>query len=233
MNMKLSRKTLKWLPRIILVLALGALVVVLMLYLDGALSHKVTPGKALDNGPAAAGAAQLVEARFVSIPDVEQAPGTIRPLHETALASKIREPEKVLEVNVVAGQEVHKGDLLVKLDPSTWQNRKEMAEAKLSSAQAARDDAQKTYDRVKDAFGKGAATATELDSAKYHAEATQAEAVAAQRALDEAAMNLGYTQILAPMDAVVIDKRADVGDTVSPGQVLVSLCDGSMICVGR
>ena len=113
----------------------------------------------------------------------------------------------------------------MKLDSSTWQNRKEMAEAKLKSAQAAQDDAQKTYNRIKEVVKQGAATVTEADNAKYRFEAAQGEATAAGRALDEAVMNLGYTQILAPMDAVVIDKRADVGDTVAPGQILVSLYD--------
>jgi RND family efflux transporter MFP subunit len=226
--MKPSPKELtmpKWLSKIVLVLVLAALVVVLMLYLDGFFSPKAARRPLAGNGLRPIASAQLVEAKFIDIPNYEQAPGTIRPLHETALSSKVREPEKVIEVNVVAGLEVHKGDLLVKLDSSTWQNRREMAEAKLKSAQATRDDAQKTHDRIKEAAGKGAATADELDKAKYHSEATQAEAVAAQRALDEAVMNLDYTQIRAPMDAVVIDKRADVGDTVSPGQVLVSLYD--------
>lgn len=213
----------KWLLRIALVTMLGALVIVLMLYLNGAFTPKVGPGARSATAPAAP--VTLVEAKFVDVPDVEQSPGTIRPLHETALASKVREPEKVIEVNVTAGQEVHKGDLLVKLDSSTWQNRKEMAEAKLKSAQALRDDAQKTYDRIKEVVKLGAATVTEADNAKYRFEAAQAEASAAGRALDEAVMNLGYTQILAPMDAVVIDKRADVGDTVAPGQILVSLYD--------
>jgi RND family efflux transporter MFP subunit len=219
------KRSPKWLTKIVLALGLAALVVVLMLYLDGVFSRKVAPRPAAGNGPAPIGPAQLFEAKFIDIPNLEQAPGTIRPLHETALASKVREPEKVIEVNVVAGQEVHKGDLLVKLDSSTWQNRKEMSEAKLKSAQAARDDAQKSHDRVKEAASTGAATASELDNAKYRFEAAQSEAVAAQRALDEAVMNLDYTQIRAPMDAVVIDKRADVGDTVLPGQVLVSLYD--------
>lgn len=215
----------KWLSRILLGLVLAALVVVLMLYLDGVFSRKVAPRASSGGGPSPVASAQLVEARFIDIPNLEQAPGTIRPLHETALASKIREPEKVIEVNVAAGQEVHKGDLLMKLDPATWQNRKEMSEAKLKISQSGRDDAQRNYDRMKDAFSKDVATQTELDNAKYRLESTQSEVVAAQRALDEAAMNLDYTQIRAPMDAVVIDKRADVGDTVSPGQVLVSLYD--------
>lgn len=219
------KRMMRWLSKGVLGLALAGLVVVLMLYLDGVFSPKVGPGGGADRRPALPAPSQLVEARLIDIPTSEQAPGTIRPLHEIALASKVREPEKIVEMNVIAGQEVHKGDLLVRLDASTWQNRKEMAEAKLQSAQAARDDAQKTYERTQEVFDKKAATANELDAAKYRAEIAQSESVAAQRALDEAAANLGYTEIRAPLDAVVIDKRADVGDTVAPGQVLVSLYD--------
>jgi RND family efflux transporter MFP subunit len=217
-----------WLSKILLVPVLAALVVVLMLYLDGFFTPKVAHRPPAGDGVAATApvaSAQLVEAQFIDVPSVEQAPGTIRPLHETALASKVREPEKVIEVNVVAGQEVHKGDLLVKLDSSTWQNRKEMAEAKLKVAQSARDDARKNHDRIKEAFGQGVATQAEVDDAKYRLEGAESQVVAAQRGLDEAVMNLGYTEIRSPMDAVVIDKRMDVGDTVSPGQVLVSLYD--------
>ncbi len=147
----------KWLSKIVLALVLAGLVVVLMLYLDGFFSPKAASRPLAGSGPRPVASAQLVEAKFIDIPDYEQAPGTIRPLHETALSSKVREPEKVIEVNVVAGQEVHKDDLLVKLDSSTWQNRREMAEAKLKSAQATRDDARKTHDRIKEAAGKGAA----------------------------------------------------------------------------
>ncbi|MCE5278908.1 MAG: efflux RND transporter periplasmic adaptor subunit [Planctomycetaceae bacterium] len=216
----------------VLVLVLAAMVVLLMLYLDGVFSPKVGPETSGQAGPAVAAPAGLgqrisgtVEARMVEIPLSEEAPGTIRPLRETALASKVREPEKVIEVNVIAGQEVHRGDVLVKLDPSTWQNRREMAQAKIRIAQAARDEALKNLQRMKEAFDKKVATAGEVDSAKYRLEGLEGEVVAAQRALDEATQNLAYTEIRAPMDAVVVDKRIDIGDTVAPGQVLVSLYD--------
>jgi HlyD family secretion protein len=224
--MKLLHNVPGWLTKIVLAMAMAALVILLMLYLDGAFSKKVSQqSTSAGEGLAATAPAQLVEVKYIDIPNIEQAPGTIQPLHEIALASKVREPEKIIEVNVVAGQEVHKGDLLVKLDSSTWQNRKELAQANLTTAQAASDDAKVNYDRMKDAFSKNVATQTELDTAKYNFEGAQSKAVAAKRALDEAIMNLEYTQIVAPTDAVVIDKRADVGDTVSPGQVLVSLYD--------
>ncbi len=223
--MKLPGKMPKWLSKTVLALVLATMVIVLMLYLDGVFSRKVPPPQAPVVATMPAQVLPLAEAKYVDIPDVEQAPGTIRPLHETALASKVREPEKIIEMSVVAGQEVHKGDLLVKLDTSTWQNRKELAEAKLKITQSALQDAQRNHDRMKEAFGKGVATQAELDNGKYRVESAASEVVAAQRAVDEAAMNLEYTQIRSPMDAVVIDKRADVGDTVSPGQVLVSLYD--------
>ena len=219
------RRVPKWLTKGLLVAGLGVLVVVLMLYLAGSFSAKVPAhGRAAD-GTEPIGGASLVEARLIELPATELAPGSIQPLHETSLASKVREPEKVLEVKVTAGQQVHKGDLLVLLDSSTWLNRKELAEAKLRSAQVAHDDAQRNLKRIQAAFDKDVATAAELDTARYREASTQSELVAAQRALDEAVMNLGYTKITAPMDAVVIDKRVDAGDTVSPGQPLVRLYD--------
>lgn len=178
----------KWLTKIVLVLVLAALMVVLMLYLDGVFSRKVVPQALSGSRPASIGTVQLVEAKLIDVPSLEQAPGTIRPLHETSLSSKVREPEKVVEMNVVAGQDVRKGDLLARLDSSTWENRREMAAAKLKIAQSSSDDAQKNYDRMAEAFNKKVATQSELDSAKYRLEAAQSEVVATQRALDEAAI---------------------------------------------
>ena len=214
----------KWLSRIVLAMFLAALIVVLLLYLAGTFHSKVGQQGSVAGGPAATGA-DLAQAMLIEVPDIEQAPGTIQPLHENALASKVREPERVVEVNVVAGQAVHKGDLLVRLDQSTWENRRQMADARLKIAQSNRDDAQKTCDRMNQAIAKGAATANELDAARNHLDTAESELVGAQRALDEAVLNLGYTEVHAPMDAVVIDKRVDVGDTVATGQVLVSLYD--------
>jgi RND family efflux transporter MFP subunit len=222
--MKLFQAMPKWLHRLILGAILAVLVAGLLLYLDGYFTTKVIP-RATTTAAAPVAAGAVFEVKYIEIPETEPSPGTIQPLHEVALASKVREPEKVVEVNVIAGQAVHKGDLLVKLDPTTWQNRRELSEAKLKSSQASLADAKRNFERTQELFRKGAATPSESDNAKYRFEGAQAEVMAAQRNLDEATMNLDYTRILAPMDAVVIDKRVDVGDTVSAGQTLVSLYD--------
>jgi hypothetical protein len=70
---RLNRKRLlKWLSKVDLVLA--ALVVVLMLHLDGAFSRKVAPSPSAGNGPRPIGLAQMVEARFIDMPNLEAAP---------------------------------------------------------------------------------------------------------------------------------------------------------------
>ena len=54
--------------------------------------------------------------------------GTIRAVHETAIGSKLL--ARVMEVNLKAGQQVHAGDVLVRLDDTDLR-------AKLQQAQAA------------------------------------------------------------------------------------------------
>lgn len=218
-----SEAALRIMFKAVVAVVLAAIIIVLMLYLRGTFTHKV--GRGGEENMLAPAAGGTVDARLITLPSFEQAPGTVQPLHETSVASKVREGEKIVEMNVTAGQEVHKGQVLVKLDPTTWRNRKEMAEAKLHSATATRDDAKNLYDRLKEAAKVGAATSSEVDNAKYRYDTAAADVDAARRAVDEAALNLSYTEIVAPSDAVVIDKRADVGDTVQPGQVLVSLYD--------
>lgn len=55
--------------------------------------------------------------------------------------------------------------------------------------------------------------------------AAEAELTRAQQQLEETQTILSYAVIASPIDGLVIDKRVEAGDTVSPGQVLVKLYD--------
>ena len=70
-------------------------------------------------------ALKLAEARLIRVPAVESAVGTIRAVHETAVASKLL--AKVREVNVQAGQAVRTGAVMVRLSTRAA-TRKEMRE---------------------------------------------------------------------------------------------------------
>ena len=61
------------------------------------------------------------------------------------------------------------------------------------------------------------------DTAVTVLRAAEAKLEGAEEAVKAAADELSYATVRAPMDAIVFDKRVNVGDTVTPGQVLVTL----------
>ena len=196
-------------------------VVALMAVLIGVFEPKLSGQRA--EGPAlpAADTAQLVPVRQVALPAEESAVGTIRAVHETALASKLL--AKVVEVNAVAGQEVIEGDVLVRLDDEDLRARLQQAEAALQAAEATRDQAQIEYDRLVGLRAQNAAPPIEVQRAESALKSADAQVERAEQARQESATILSYATLEAPLTGIVVDKQVEVGDTVSPGQVLVRL----------
>lgn len=209
--------------------AFTLVVVLLLLWLAGTFHRKIGPE---GNGAATTvastrpvGDARLVAARNISVPRTESAVGTIEAEHKADVASKLL--AKVIEVNVKAGQHVSEGEVLVRLDQADLAARLDQAEAAAAAAQAQREQARIEYDRIKDLFEQGAAAKIEWDRVQTAFATAEADAQRATEAVTEARTVLGYATIASPIDGVVIDKRVEAGDTVSPGQVLVSMYDPS------
>ncbi|RMF82382.1 MAG: efflux RND transporter periplasmic adaptor subunit [Planctomycetota bacterium] len=200
----------------------SAIVVVLLLWLAGVFEDKV----AAEGGHVAArkvGDAPLATVRLESVPRVEAAVGSVRAVRETAIASKLL--AKVVEVNVIAGQSVKAGDVLVRLDDADLKARLEQALAQADAARAARDQAKIEYDRVKRLMEQQAAAQIEWERVQTALKSAEAELQRANEAVEEARTVLGYATIKAPFDGIVVDKRVNVGDTATPGQVLLTLYD--------
>lgn len=201
-------------------------VVLSLLWLAGVFHRKIAAGA---ESPTAGGArpvgpdVTLVPARVRRVPTVESAVGTIRAVHESAIASKLL--ARVVEVNVQAGQEVHAGQVLVRLDDTDLQAQRRQAEAGVAAAQAARNQAQIEYDRVRDLFERAHASKTEFDQAETALKTATAEQQRAEQALAQVEAVLEYATIRSPMDGKVVDKLVEVGDTARPGQTLLTLYD--------
>lgn len=229
-----------WVKAAALGIAFLAVVIVLLLWLAGVFHPKID----LAEGPAevgsAAGAAdaarvapaaglgpadgvRLALARVVQVPQAESAVGTIRAVHESAVASKIL--ARVVAVNVTAGSKVAEGDVLVQLDNADLAARLQQAEAARDAARAARDQARIELDRVRGLFEKNVAAKIEFDRAETALKSAEAELQRAERAAAEARTVLEYAEIRSPIDGVVVDKRVEAGDMATPGQVLLTLYD--------
>lgn len=198
-------------------------VVILMLWLVGAFRPKIDTTPTIAARPATPEELEVHPIVQISRPVTESAVGTIRPVHEIALASKLL--AKVAETNVRAGDTVKAGDVLVRLEDADLKARRQQAEAAVAAARALRDQAKIELDRVRRLREQNAASQIELDRINAQMLSSEAELTRAEQQLEEARTVLAYSVIATPIDGLVIDKLVELGDTVTPGQVLVKLYD--------
>lgn len=129
--------------------------------------------------------------------------GTVRPRTETTLSAEISGAIVSISQKFVAGGVFHKGEELLRIDPTNYATAVDRAVAMLAQRQIEFDGAEK------------------LRSQGYRAEAEYASAVAAlaaaQADLVNAERNLERTIISLPYDGMVRTKEADLGQYVNPG----------------
>ncbi len=206
-----------------------AIVVLLLLWLAGAFHPKIdAAGRAASGGAEGRtgrtiGGSELVTVQSIRVPRVETAVGTVQAVLESSIAAKLL--AKVIEVNATAGQRVQAGEVMVRLDDADLRARLEQALAAEAGAVAARDQAQIEQDRVVALMEKQAAAPIESDRVRSTLKTVEAELQRTRQAVIEARTVLDYATIKAPMDGIVVDKRVEVGDTVTPGQVLLTMYD--------
>ncbi|MGE5609144.1 MAG: efflux RND transporter periplasmic adaptor subunit [Bacillota bacterium] len=216
------RRWLQWLLTPVLFLVFAAGVVVLLLWLAGKLTPKVSTAAQASNAPQTRSvASQVVKASLQTVPMSESAVGSIRAVHETTVASRIL--ARVLEVNLKAGQSVQKDQVLVRLDDADLRARLQQAKAALAAAEAAHAQAVIDESRLRDVVKTGAASRADYDKAALALKSTAADVTRSKETINEVQALLDYATIKSPMDGIVIDKKVDVGDTVMPGQVLLTM----------
>jgi RND family efflux transporter MFP subunit len=132
---------------------------------------------------------------------------------------------RIIEAPIRAGDQVQRGDLLVRFDDSELQARLSQAEAAVEAARARKESARISFEGVRSAFERQAASQNEVDRQRAALSAAEADFQQARQALREATTVLDEATVEAPIDGVIIDKQVEVGDTVIPGQVLLTLFD--------
>jgi HlyD family secretion protein len=110
---------------------------------------------------------------------------------------------------------VTKGQLLAQIDPTLQQQVVRDAQAQLGKAQAQLDQAQQEFDRNSPLAKQRFISASEFGTYQVNLSAAQADLKSAQVTLDKAKQNLSYTNILAPINGVVVERDVDVGQTVA------------------
>jgi len=133
---------------------------------------------------------------------------------------------RIVELHVADNQLVHKGDLLMAIDPTDFRIAVSLAEAAVTQAEANAQNARGQAERRR----KLTDLSTSVEEKQnFHANAlsTEAQMQQAQANLEKARVNLERTQIRAPVDGYVTNLLAQLGDYVSVGQNQISVVDAS------
>jgi HlyD family secretion protein len=141
------------------------------------------------------------------------ATGTLESVTSIDVSSQIS--GLIADVLVDYNTPVKAGDVLARIDPSTYQQRLKQADADVASASANAQLARLNAQRSRDLRAKSLVPQQDLDTAE--ATLTQAEAslLTKQAVLASARVDLERCTITAPIDGVVLDRETEKGKTVA------------------
>lgn len=123
----------------------------------------------------------------------------------------------VLKAHFREGALVKAGDLLITIDPAPFQAEVDRAEAQMLAAQARVSYTRSELERSNRLWGERAIAQRELDERSNAASEANANLRAAQAALQSARLNLGYTQVRAPVAGRVGRLEVTQGNLVAAG----------------
>jgi len=123
----------------------------------------------------------------------------------------------ITSVNVKAGDNIQKGQLLATISSADILAKKGQAQAMLSEATAALVDAKRDYERFAQLYEQKSASKKEFENATLHYNSMKAKVEAAQQMQNEAEAILAYTNLRAPFSGVVTQKYLDPGSMANPG----------------
>jgi multidrug resistance efflux pump len=137
---------------------------------------------------------------------------------------------QIVQLPVADNQFVHKGDLLMVIDPTNFKIAVSLAEAAVQQAQANAQNAA-TEAKRRQELTTLAVTVEEKQTFASTAVASQAQLQQAQANLDQARVNLERTEIRSPVNGWVTNLLAQLGDYANVGQNEISVVDADSFWV--
>ncbi len=128
----------------------------------------------------------------------------------------------VLELPYDVDDAVEEGELIVRLEDSEQRARVSQAESAQAEALANLEDARQRFERVERLFEQNVASRSDFDQARNSLSAAEARIARARAELDEAQKQLDYTRVLAPFGGIVVERHVEIGESVNPGQPLMT-----------
>lgn len=166
---------------------------------------------------------QIAEASYVDMIPSLSFNGSLEGQTSAAISAKIS--GRIEQVLVQEGQQVKAGDPLVKLEAVELANSVRQAADNVRKAQANYDLALNDFNRYQTLYDKGAVSEQQLDNAKAKLKTAEADLSSAVANQSSSQQQYSYGVISSPVDGVIANKSATVGQVVSPGAALMMVQD--------
>lgn len=149
--------------------------------------------------------------------------GAIQPARRADLRAEVA--AVVLQVARDNGERVRAGDLIIRLDPTAIRDSLTSAEEALRAAQQSFEQTERVLARQRTLNQQGMISTQALEDAEVRRNAAQSELAAARARVVTARQQVTRTEIRAPFDGVVSERKISVGDTVQVGRELIKVID--------
>jgi HlyD family secretion protein len=147
-----------------------------------------------------------------TITQVVTATGKIQPEVQVKISPEVS--GEIVELPVKEGDQVKRGDLLLKIKPDVYIAQRNQFTAGLLQAKAGLMKSEPDYHRIESLFKKGLASQSEYDQARATYEQNKAYFEQAQASLQQAEENLRKTTVFSPMDGTVSQLNSEKGERV-------------------
>lgn len=200
-------------------------------------------GSSEEESAAAVVSVKVAKAEIGAIAQPIELVGTISTAREAAVSSKIS--GQIAEMPLLKNRSVRAGELLARVEARDVAAQRAEAAAAVTTAkdaiapaEAALENARRTYDRRQGLYAKGGISKKDLESSQLDVSNAEGALKGANSKVAEAAHHLSsldaqlsYAEVRAPFDGVVTDQFAYQGDFATAGNKLLTIANVSQLIV--
>lgn len=157
--------------------------------------------------------AKTVEAKNSNVTTMVTATGTIEPITQVEVGTQVS--GVVEKIYVDYNSVVKKGQLIAELDKTNLKAATTQAQAAYDNAVSQRNYMKTIYDRQKTLYDNQVISKSDFDDAQFNYATAKGTVTQRLSDLQSAKTNLGYANIYAPIDGVVLSRAIDEGQTVA------------------
>lgn len=161
------------------------------------------------------------QARLADVPVRLEAVGTVLPLNTVTIRPQV--DGRLVELAFKEGQDVRKGDVLARIDPTVHQAQLDQALAKKAQNEAQLANARLDLERQTRLQQAQSGSRQQYDTQRARVAELEAQARADQATIDNARAFLDYTTIRSPIDGRTGLRMVDQGNIVRQSDPLVVL----------